>query len=244
MYKTLIQEIGRLVKSALPFAIVDSAPSNWFVALTSYRTVQAAIDAGNLWIKIKDGTYPPFNVTNAYTRIDGSHGVVIDGEANTAHAVKVTASHCTITGIAAKTLAGGATTYQAFHAGATWTQFIDCLCLDSDGYGFGSDAGSTATYSAFINCEVLDCDGWAFHLSSNFQRVEGCVTHSNAGGGSSGVYLTNTYADGCNIVGNVFGGTGYQIDSGCNVNTLVGNSWDAAGTDNGTSNTIANNGAF
>jgi hypothetical protein len=47
MFKTLIDEIGRLIKGAMPFAIVNSAPNGSFAALLSYRTGAAAEAAGH-----------------------------------------------------------------------------------------------------------------------------------------------------------------------------------------------------
>ena len=157
------------------------------------------------------------------------------------HGVSVTGWGCVVRGISSTTGTGEAGYYRAFHTGAPWTTFDTCYCINSSGYGFCSAVSNYSRQSIFLNCTVYDSDGWAFHLSSNYQRVIGCSGNTLAGGASSGVYLSDTYADGCTVTGNNFEGSICQIDGGCNFNLITGNTYTGGYVNNGASNIITNN---
>ncbi len=120
MYKTLIAEIGRLVKSALPYAIADANPKNWFCAITSYRSIQAAVDAGHNNIQVKPGVYGPVTILAAQTGIliqgQGRYsGCIIDG-GGTANGITINASYTIVRDMEIRTPPGVAS-YNSVHIG-------------------------------------------------------------------------------------------------------------------------------
>lgn len=95
--KSLIQEIGRLVKSALPFAIVSSDPANWFAAMISYRKVSEAVAAGHTWIQVGNGTYTEDSCSASNVIIQASGGASFESNGSAA-AFTLSGNYCRIVG--------------------------------------------------------------------------------------------------------------------------------------------------
>ena len=245
MYKTLIAEIGRLIKSALPYAIVDNGtnpdgsvrPLNLFQSLTSYRTVQSAIDAGATRIEVKRGLYPSFATTSAQSGItirgSGVSITVFDG-GTTAPAVKILSSNCYLSDFTAKTTAGGGQPNAAVQVGdasnnVSSNTFENIYIPQSDYFGFGVVRGSS---NMFRSCTATSCDSSGFSFdassgSSNGNIATQCVSTSNGG---YGVYIDHGTGNavvacyvGSNTSGGIFVANATQTGSVIVGNTIASN---------------------
>jgi len=227
MYKTLIAEIGRLIKGALPFAIVDVDGS----ILMSYKQPQDAWNAGHKLIFVKAGTYAGQSITGktgvrvvacgkvAFVGGTSSHGFNVD-----------TCNDCTFEGLWMESDSGGGNAYDGLwvdHESYRCT-FINCTVPQSDNYGFNiaQDAQSTQSYHVFIACRAgvggagIDAD--PFQLNGKAILVTSSV--------SNGRVILAATADNCSLTGSYVGGD-ITLSSG-NLNSLiVGNMYSGTLTD-------------
>ena len=240
VFSAIAREIGRLIRGALPFAVVDNNPGGIISTAISHRTVQSAIDEKNNLIFIKAGTYPKFDCDNANTLIIGSHGVLIDG-GTSGDAITVSAAGCTVIGIRAKTTPGGGTAYVPVKSTGANATFLDVTGDDADGtYAFTL----AAEYNRIIACRLADGDssGFAFYGGDrgiaignqmDFTGYYGIVfTYPSSSGSNEGVDVGNlTRASGTNV------GTAPNAED-C---LIVGNSGDSTCLDVAGTGTIASN---
>jgi len=156
MYKTLIAEIGRLIKGALPFAIVNGA-GGFF----SHVSLQGAINSGAYAIWVRSGTYSgAFTIpstANVRLIIGCGEATILDG-GTTGHALVQSKAGCVLAFFSAQTTTIGGNPYDAFQFNArSYGIGLNVISSDRWAYQF-TDAGDNSIL-AFSRSQQSDQEG-------------------------------------------------------------------------------------
>jgi hypothetical protein len=241
MYKTLIDEIGRLIKGALPFAIV-STDGKGLAGVMSYRQPQDAWNAGHKLIFVKDGTYSAQAMTSlSGVTIIGSASAILDG-GTTAHALNMAScTYINIIGLAYKTTGGGGSSYSPIYAdGSTnYCNFISSLFLDSDAEG----PIAVGTGNLFLACKMMDGDSNGITLYGPKNMIVASYVHNSvAGYGIAGGAGT---ADNSLLAANIDHSIGgMYLNGGADDSLIAANLTDVGPNNNSTGSTVSANETF
>ena len=235
--------VAELIRSALPFAIVDNGTNfdgtprgrSTFSRLVAYNNVQEAINAGWKQIKIAKGRYAGFVIgsTQGDILIEGQGKyaeTIIDGGI-TKNAIQINAAGVTVRDLQAVTTQDGGGAYFPIQVGDPsnnpYNVVIDSIRIPySDGHGIYINHGSVIRIS---NCHISNCDTYGIYIhassgSSNQNEVIGCVID-----GTLGAYCYNDANGSHNLVrDNYFSGAaGYTVNTDttkliCDGNRMVG----------------------
>ena len=191
--------IAELIRGALPYAIVNNDPNaSRFARLVAYTTVQQAVDANHMWIKVAPGEYPGFTADVANMVIEGSWDSFING-GTTSHGITITANGVVIRGLKIGTTAGGGNNYDAI------------------------SIGNSAAEGQIIGCYIPDCDRYAIEIGSACVYWQ-IMYNKVDGADDSGMYADST--NGTLFLGNqidAVGGYGMQVGhDACCVGNRVG----------------------
>jgi len=233
--KSALQYIGTLIKSALPFAIVDSAPKNWFAGLVSYPKIANATGAGHKLIIAAQGTYYNDTCTTDNVVIIASRAAVWK-TLGTSSGFVLSGDHCVVIGGATVSLEGGASGNQsAFENTGSYNTIIGHDARSSDVIGIHNNAG---TYNTFIGNNVgtsaqqdIDEEGIQSISGANNVFLGNIV-------GTCGGHELHSWAVGTGFIGNLTPGS-YRIEANGNI-LGVGNLYGSI-SDNKSSGTVANN---
>ena len=232
--------IAELIRGALPYAIVNNDPNaSRFTRLVAYSTVQQAIDAKHMWIKVAPGEYPGFTADVADMFIEGTWDTFING-GTTSDAIKITAGRVTVRNMKAATTGGAGNDYRAVYASAgTGARVENIKITDSDHSGI--ECASLASQLYVINCYIEDSDGSMMVLGG-----WKCMSIGNELGNSGGVgiYVDSGGDEALMVANHILGSShsnAIEITSNADNCLCVANISDAAITDNSGTSTVANN---
>lgn len=245
--KQITTRVAELIRSALPYAIVNNNPNqSMFSRIVSYSEVQHALDAGWKWIQVRasDIDYNEFTVSNDHTTLESCWGARFTNT-NTStgkHVITVSAHYNRLTGFRTYT-AGGATSNdrRGFQIAGDFNWIVSCLVDDSDGSGFVANS-SNDYWNSFINCHVKDADDYGFYTDARGTRYIGCTAGGN--GQPQGFYINPSADNSVGVANITLAGLSYYMASGADDGLLVGNMLDGGTDNNGSGNEITGNKTF
>jgi len=174
----IIEEIGRLLKAALPYAIVSKNDQGLFADMLCYRDVQHALDAGHTSVYVKNGTYNPINMRKTGTIIKGSRKAIISrGNLPTWALHCNNIDYCTFEGL---TFENGASSYTLLNINANYNLFSGCKILNNIGQGFSLQQSDNMIFNCL--CEGGNTWGITIDSASNYNNIAGITTLNNAAG--------------------------------------------------------------
>jgi hypothetical protein len=237
MYKTLIAEIGRLLRGVLPYKIVDPNPSNWLASLMTYRDVKSAYTAGQAdgkkWMKLAAGTH---YISTKWTIAGDNWNIEGAGRSTVIENINASSESCI-------TLSGQHNTLRGF-----WMKHVTLAAQIIQVLGdrnlidrVGADAGMpsmSGTYNLATGCSFSSTDGASgaegntggtanMYVGCFFGNTTAneCINHNGTGGGFVGCIVRNGGSRSLRSTGNYGLIVGVTHDQGGSMDNGTGNSW-------------------
>lgn len=174
----IIEEIGRLLKAALPYAIVSKNDQGFFANIFCYHEVQDALDAGHTSVYVKNGTYGQMLMRKTGTIIKGSRKAIISRAPSLASSLICNnIDYCTFEGL---TFEGGTTSYTLININANYNLFSGCKILNNTGQGFALQHSDNMIFNCL--CENNSTWGITIDSASNYNNIAGITTLYNEAG--------------------------------------------------------------
>lgn len=223
----IIEEIGRLLKSALPYAIVSANDQGFFANMLCYKEIQNALDAGHTSIYVKNGTYAPISMVKPGTIVKGSRKAIISRRSLAVSAVNCNnVDYCTFEGLSFK----GSTGLSNFiNINSNYNLFNGCKAFDSIQGSFELQQSN----NMIVNCLCENTSTWGIVISAaaSWNNIAGITTLNNSAGP---VYMSSTTTR--NVVS--------CVQSHNTVSTNYVTQFDSAVTQNVIVNSISDTGNF
>ena len=238
--KKYFREFGRLLRGALPFAIVsngtkpDGSPRGMslFEKLISWSDITTASKAGKSIIIVRDGLYTTqVSIAEDYRLIIGStNAIIYSNDTHIPWHQTSTSENVYVIGLQIKGVSGGTGGFRSVQCDGNFNIFFLTHFNTADTTAILVNASSSQ--NIFVGCQfygVID-GGWCLQTSGGVNKFLFNKCHA---GGNNGFYLVDT--DYNIVIGNSFQGSAasIQIDAGGTYNVVVGNIMDVAVTNNG-----------